>query len=267
MTPGPVEPASASVPAPLTASPESGSEASAHELLPPPPRRGPGAVGLWVRVGLAVALLAASALGRAWQARRVDEMLRDGRVSPFPLADIPHTLGTWTGHDEALDTIIARATGSTDRMNRVYQDTVTGQKVSVIVLFGPSTEMFVHAPEVCYPASGYDCVSGPIHRNLVVGDGQWPFRELVYHKGEGGSADQQDVYYCWRYGGRWTPNITTMKGFERLPGMFKVQVARPAKDQELDLLSIGNPCELFLTLLMPEIEQRIAHATKAPAAR
>jgi len=236
----------------------SGADESAQELLPAPvARRGLGSVGLWVRVGLAVALLAASAAGRAWQARRVDQMLREGRVAPFPLSDIPRTLGTWTGHDEEMDQIIARATGSTDRLNRVYQDSVTGQKVSVIVLFGPSSEMFIHAPEVCYPGAGYECMAGPFARDLVVGEDRWPFRELVYHKGEGGNADQQDIYYSWRYGGRWTVEGSNAKTFERIPGMYKVQVARPAKDQELKMLTVGNPCEAFLTQLMPEIEKRI----------
>lgn len=260
MTPGPAE--HNTVAPPVDHEPIdlriSSADSSAQDLLPAPQRRGMGAFGLWARVALAVALLTASALGRAWQARRVDQMLRDGRVAPFRLADIPTTLGTWVGHDEEMDPIIARATGSTDRINRVYQDTVTGQKVWVIVLFGPSSEMFIHAPEVCYPASGYDCVRGPISRELAVGSDRLPFVELVYLKGEGGQADQQDVFYSWRYGGRWTPGRTNMKGFERIPGMFKVQVSRPTKDQELDNLGEGNPCESFLAKLMPDIEQRIA---------
>src|SRR4051812_44763452 len=75
---------------------------------PADPTRG---LGLWARVGLAVALLAASAAGRAWQSRRVDQMLRDGRVAPFALKVLPKAFGPWVGDDEALDPAIARATG------------------------------------------------------------------------------------------------------------------------------------------------------------
>jgi hypothetical protein len=225
--------------------------------------RGPG-LGLWVRVGLAVVLLGASAAGRAWQSRRVDQMLRDGRVAPFPLKDLPQSFGSWVGHDEALDPAIARATGSTDSLSRVYQNKITGQKLSLIVLFGPSTEMYIHSPENCYPTAGYEKVSGPKPR-MVPADpsvpgskGVWPFHELIYMKGEGGQTEEQEVYYTWRYSGAWTPALTTQKGFERIPGMFKVHVSRRIRETEIDVLNIGNPCVDFLSELMPQIDRRIA---------
>ena len=55
-------------------------------------RPGGGASAVDAR-GLAVALLGASAAGRAWQARRVDQKLRDGRVAPF--AGWPNCPRSW----------------------------------------------------------------------------------------------------------------------------------------------------------------------------
>lgn len=236
---------------------------------PPPPVRGGGSAGLWVRVALAVAMLGASAGARALQLRRVDQILRDGRVSPFRLADLPRTLGPWDGDDEALDPAIARATGSTDSISRVYQHRITGQRIALIVLFGPSTEMYIHAPEVCYAAAGYEQTVGPRPRAVTAGGAAWPFHELVFSRGEGGLAELQEVYYTWRYSGAWTPGLLTQKGFERIPGMFKVHVARGVKDTEMDNLDVGNPCEDLLARLMPEIDRRIAsgHAPAAPASR
>ena len=245
-------------------------ESPAEDLPAPlPARSGVGVAGLWARVGLAVALLAASAAGRAWHARRVDQRLRDGRIAPFAVAEVPKTLGPWVGTDITMDPIIARATGSTEQIQRLYQNTITGQKVEVVLLFGPSTEMFIHDPGTCYPAAGYERVAGPLpHQIAAPGDGSsWPFQEVVYTKGEGGAADQQEVYFSWRYEGRWTPGMITRKASERIPGMFKVQVARPIRDRELDVRSIGNPCEAFLTYLMPEIDRRIAQGQAVHARR
>jgi hypothetical protein len=222
------------------------------------PARPRGGAWLWVRVTLAVVLLGASAAGRAWQGRRVDQILRDGRISPCRLADLPETLGPWVGGTETMDPAIARATGSTDSIFRGYQHKTTGQKLSVIVLFGPSTEMYIHSPEVCYPAGGYHKVSGPRFRSVAAGKASWPFFDSVFVKGEGGKADQQEVYCTWRYSEIWTPGLTTQKGFERIPGMFKVQVARHIQDKELNLLDEGNPCQAFLSQLMPELDRRIA---------
>ena len=244
---------------------------AAHEGLaddlpaPLPVRSRAGLAGLWARVGLAVILLAASAAGRAWQAHRVDQRLRDGRIAPFAVADLPKALGPWVGSDVKMDPVIARATGSTEQIQRVYQNSITGQKVEVIVLFGPSTEMFIHAPDVCYPAAGYDRIAGPIpHQIAAPGEASsWPFQELVYTKGEGGTADQQEVYFSWRYAGQWSPGMITQKASERIPGMFKVQVARPVRDRELDVRAVGNPCEALLAYLMPEIDRRIEQAQAA----
>jgi hypothetical protein len=240
---------------------------SATDELPAPaaPKRGLSGFGLWVRVGLAVALLAASAAGRMWQARRVDEKMRSGRVAPFSLSQLPMTLGSWVGKDMPMVEIIARTTGSVDHVQRLYQNTITGQRVELIFLFGPSSEMFVHAPDVCYPATGYEHISGPLLHNLKgesEGEGPWPFFEVIYRKGEGDTADQQEVYYSWWHSGGWNPGMITQKGAERIPGMFKVQVSRLVKDQEIDVRDVGNPCEAFLAQLMPEIERRIAQSRR-----
>ena len=166
-----------------------------------------------------------------------------------------------------MDPIIARVTGSTEQTQRLYQNTITGQKVELVFLFGPSTEMFIHDPGTCYPAAGYERVAGPIPRQVTAhGNGpSWSFQEVIFHKGEGGAADQQEVYFSWRYGGRWSPNMITRKTSERIPGMFKVQVARPVRDRELDVRDVGNPCEAFLAYLMPEIDRRIAQGQGSPA--
>lgn len=225
--------------------------------------RAPGR-GLWLKVGLAVALLSASAAGRAWQSSRVDQVLRAGRKPPFALKDLPMQMGPWMGRDEFVDEQVIRTTGSTDSIFRSYQNQVTGQRVSLLVLFGPCTEMYGHTPEVCYPATGYTQVKDAIPRVVESGGSSWPFRELVYAKGEGGQAEVQDVFYTWRYSGKWTPKPSTYQEFERMPSMFKVQAARRIVNaKELDLLDVGNPCEASLALLMAEIDRRIAEAEAA----
>ena len=162
-----------------------------------------------------------------------------------------------------MDPTIARATGSTDSAFRSYQHQTTGQRVSLIVLFGPSTEMYIHSPGNCYPAAGYQRIGGMKLRSIAAGGAAWPFYEMVYARGEGGKGDQQEIYCTWRYSEAWTPALTTQKGVERIPGMFKVQVARRVTDRELDLLDIGNPCEAFLAYLMPELDRRIAEGRAA----
>ena len=48
--------------------------------------------------------------------------------------------------------------------------------------------------------------------------------------------------------------VATIKQFERVPGMYKVQLARRLTEQERR--DVGNPCESLLEVLVPEIERR-----------
>lgn len=226
----------------------------------------PRSRGLWVGVGLAVAVLAASGAARGWQSSRVDQALREGRKPPFALKDIPLELGPWKGQDQVVDEQVIRITGSTDSIFRSYQNQNTGQRVSLLVLFGPSVAMYGHIPEVCYPSSGFVPLrEGRPHvvRSAATG-ASWPFRNLVYAKGEGGQTEIQDVYYTWKQSGRWSPNIGGYRELERIPSMFKVQAARRLRGaSEVELLKADNPCDDSLALLMDEIDRRIAAAESA----
>ena len=223
--------------------------------------------GLWVRVGLAVVILAGSGVARGWQSSRIDHILQEGRKPPFSLKDIPMEIGPWKGEDQEVDEQIIRITGSTDSIFRSYQNQVTGQRVSVLVLFGPSIAMYGHIPEVCYPATGYTQIRD-VQTSVVKSEtAAWPFRELVYAKGEGGQVEIQDVFYTWRHSGKWNPDIGGYKELERIPSMFKVQAARRVRGEgELEMLKTDNPCEDSLVLLMTEIDRRIAAAEAESAA-
>jgi hypothetical protein len=241
-------------------------EAPAAEPRPAPSGIAPAgratAAAMWLRVGLAVALLGASAAGRAWQSRRVDQRLRESRVSPIKLADLPLTYGPWVGHDTPQDKAIIDATGSTDSIFRVFQHKVTGQRVEINLLFGPAMEIYMHPPESCYPSAGYGQIGGSAYRVVRAGAASFPFREMVYFKGELGGGDQQEVFYSWRINGRWGPDLPSFKEVQRLPGIFKLQAVRGnVRDGELKLLEDDNPCEAFLALFMPELERRIAAAS------
>ncbi len=76
----------------------------------------------WMGLMVAVALLAASGVVRAWQSWGIDEALRQGRESPFPLAELPMTLGDWEGETREMAPEIARATGCTDHVFRSYRN-------------------------------------------------------------------------------------------------------------------------------------------------
>src|SRR5579883_2397937 len=115
---------SASVTGPLMSITELSTSPETAKPTRSAPRRGKAAA-MWVRVALACAVLAASGGVRWWQARRIGAVLERGKQSPFPLKDLPTTLGDWQGQEAALDPQIARATGCTDSTFRWYVDQKT----------------------------------------------------------------------------------------------------------------------------------------------
>jgi hypothetical protein len=244
---------------------------SATDVTPPPPASkpsarlagtaGPGRVSAWLRVAAVSAILLGSYGVRTWQARRIDERLARERLHPeVTLAEIPLMLGSWKGEPRALDPTIARATGADQVVTRRYVNQDTGVALEVILLYGPAVNMYIHAPELCYPTAGYAQVAGPDVRVIGSGPAAVSFRSLVYSKGEGGGADLQEVFYSWWYDGRWTPELRKHKDFERIPGMYKIQVARPITAAENR--DASNPIASFLGDLLPEMQRRMAPALR-----
>lgn len=218
---------------------------------------------MFVRAGLVLMLLAGSGVVRMWQVRRVDAALAAGRESPFPLATVPQKFGDWTGVTTELDPRIVEATGSTDHITRRYVDSRTGVAIDVIILYGPTSNIFIHTPELCYPKAGYAERGESYARDIRIPGGTAPFRSLEYTKGETGQLEYQEVYYSWRYNGRWSPAVGNLKQSERIPGMYKVQLARRVGPYESR--TIDNPCERLLEQLLPDLESRITGQSAPPA--
>jgi len=211
--------------------------------------------GAWLRLFVACVVVAVSGGVRLWQAIRVDAVLDAGRQSPFPLDTLPTMLNSWKGETTVMDDQLVRATGSTDRVTRRYIDQRTGVGLDVIILYGPTSDMFIHSPELCYPKAGYHSFGDAKTCDVPVAKEKVPFRSVVYAKGEGGQTEIQEVYYSWRYNGRWTPQVSGPKESQRIPGMYKVQIARRVSSTENR--DLDNPAEAFLEVLIPELERRI----------
>jgi hypothetical protein len=230
------------------------------------PRRVP-----WIGLTLAVALLATSGAVRAWQSWGVNEALRQGRESPFPLGTLPMTLGDWNGEARELDPEIARKTGCSDHVFRSYRNKKTGSRIDLILLYGPSLEVVKHSPIICYPDAGFTYMAQPESRVIEAGRKPFPFSSMVFTKGDDNQAVHEEVYYTWgqarpgQPGIVWAPDVGIWKRLARVPGLYKVHLQRIVGP--LERREFGNPCEAFLTELMPWIERQYDQAEQARQAQ
>jgi hypothetical protein len=216
---------------------------------------------------LACALLGASGGVRAWQDRRFATVEDHVAVAPFPLKDLPDTLGDWRaqeGSETSLDPEVAKIAGCSDHLIRAYVHGSTGQTLSVLVLFGPAHAVYGHRPEVCYPSAGYQQIAPTLTR--AIPNGTRPpaeFFSQVYAKPNDPRRTSQEVYFAFRHGSRWSPDPGRFwKDFRHHPSMFKVQIQRLITDFERR--ELNNPTEPFLELLLADIESRIAQAPSEP---
>jgi hypothetical protein len=218
-----------------------------------------------VMVGI---LLGASGLVRYGRDMQFQAIEAQSKTAPFPLKELPTVLGGWRmveGAETTLDPQIARIAGSSDHIVRTYENAKTGEKASVLVLYGLAPLVWGHTPEVCYPATGYKTVADPHDVPVAVAAtaAGVPFRQAVYGLFQGGSSSYHDVYYSFRNAGEWTPDMgARWKRFRSHPGMFKIQVERQVKDAR----TIDESCHDMLAALVTEIETRLqADSSPAPA--
>lgn len=218
-----------------------------------------------VLIGL---LLGASGGFRYWRDHQFATLETQSRESPFPLKDVPTVLGGWRmveGAEATLDPRIARVAGSTDHVLRTYQNDASGEKVSVLVLYGPALLVHGHTPEVCYPSSGYAPLVEPDDVTVAGIDGapDAVFRRGLYGRTEAGASQVNESFHSFRNAGVWLPDMRDRwKRFRSNPGMFKIQVDRVARDST----SRGEDVHDMLAALVADVEARVrpAAATTAP---
>jgi len=213
----------------------------------------------WIWMMITCTILGISGGLRFWRDRQFQTLAAESASCPFPLNELPKSLGNWRATDEAdhqLDPQVARVAGSTEHILRSYVDEKTGDRVSVLVLYGLATRASSHTPEVCYPAAGYQPVTPAIDHEVSIPDSTVPvhFRSATFAKRVGGIGRYEEVYYTFLHHGEWLPDTSSRwKSFRYYPGIFKIQIQRP-----VSALSQDSPSEFLLTEFVREINSRLA---------
>jgi len=177
-------------------------------------------------------------------------------------------MGSWQATAEGieLDPEVARFAGATDHFVRNYLDRETGDQASALALYGSAPMVHLHTPEACYPSAGYILYKGPVDRSVAVPGMKEPlrYRWAVYARKVGGLVQLEEVYYSFLHRGDWLPDMADRwKTFRYYPGLFKVQIAHPAKILEV---GGGGPSRELLVEFVRQINERLAAARSGAAA-
>jgi hypothetical protein len=198
---------------------------------------------------------------RFWRERQFATLAAENVSPPFRLDELPRILGDWRSEerdDGQLDAQVARIAGSSDHIVRTYLDEKSGDRITVLALYGLAERVFGHKPDACYPAAGYELVEGPVDRELRVPGMKSPvrYRWAVYMKRIGGLRTYQEAYHTFFYNGEWTPDASDQwKLYRYQPAMFKIQLGRPISGFSKE---VHGPSEALLGELVQEIRSRMA---------
>lgn len=200
----------------------------------------------WVWVAVTCLLLGLSAGVRFWREWRFSALAAESAACPFALADLPRTMGDWqaTDAEAQLDPEVARFAGASDHIVRNYIDPGTGDLSSALALYGPAVSVYLHTPDVCYPAAGYQLFRGPVDRTIEVPGVKGPvrYRWAVYARRVGGVTQHEEVYHTFYHNGEWIADAgDRWKTFRYHPGLYKVQVAHPVFGLAEDGQGPGRP--------------------------
>jgi Protein of unknown function (DUF3485) len=217
----------------------------------------------WFWFVVTAVLLLVSGGVRFWRDRQFESIVDQSAACPFPLNEIPKTLGTWQaieGSDYQLDPETARTAGSSDHIIRTYQNP-DGENVVVLVLYGLAREVFAHTAEICYPTAGYKVAHDLQDSELEVAglSAPVPVRSIVFGKTVAGISRYEEVVSTFRHGGKWVPDVASRwKLFRYQPGMFKIQVQRRVDSFSPET----SPSRDLIGELVSTIENRLKVAQK-----
>ena len=191
--------------------------------------------------------------------------LAAARKSPFPLEELPKSLGPWRMKSEGgLDPEIARVAGASDHIDRDYVNDKTGEVVSVLVLYGPAYALHGHVAEICYPAAGFTAVDALKTYELKTADFDkaLSYQGGFFTKKKGGANEYVEVIYSFRFVDEWMADpAPKWKMFRVHPGMYKIQIARQVSELAIET----SPSLTLLGEFAKEVENRLSKARPQPA--
>jgi hypothetical protein len=225
------------------------------------------AVSPWKWLAVSCTILAISGGIRQWRDYQVGAQSHVSKESPFPLNEIPKELDGWRmlpGTDGQLDAETAQIAGASDHIFRQYEHETSGEKVSVLILYGLARTVFAHTADVCSPSVGFKPDGPSVEHELELqGSGKAAnYRVGHYSKKIASVVDSMEIVYSFRHDGEWLGDAADRwKKFRTHPGMFKVQIERHGNRDSVK----ASPSIPLLGDFMQEIDRRWARAQEGRA--
>ena len=142
----------------------------------------------------------------------------------------------------------------TGNIVRTYENSRTGEEVSVFVIVGPTGPITVHTPEICFRSQDYP-MRGPHQRVAISTAGRDDHFWVTDFEPKDLSRDLLRVYYAWGTGDGWSAPDYERVAFAGSPYLYKIQAScrLPAGTN----LKTHDTCRQFLEDFLPVLQPRL----------
>jgi hypothetical protein len=207
----------------------------------------------WLPASLAaLAVLATAVVHGVWTGRWQEAAAAPATAN---LQQIPLRLGEWRG--QLLDLNVREAADYSAVLYRRYVHERTGAVVSVVLVAGRPGPVSIHAPDYCYPASGYDKAFWLPYK-LTLDNNRPPAEFMTGQLTKTQAAGQSHlrVFWSWYAGGAWSVPDNPRWTFAGQNCLYKIHVVR-------ETLSTGegldnDPCVDLLRLFLAAFQRQVA---------
>jgi hypothetical protein len=171
------------------------------------------------------------------------------------LATLPNDVGSWKGEVYQHDPEVLKMAGAVDHWSREFTDSVTGEKVLVILLCGRSSRMVVHRPEHCYQVAGFE-LAGPAQRVQITlkGGSTEQLWTGLFNRDDVKGLTQLRIFWSWSTGEKWEAPDSPRLAFARTRVLYKLYVVRPVTKP---LRPIDDPATTLLGQLLPILDNAL----------
>ena len=171
------------------------------------------------------------------------------------LGDLPTEFGDWTSTDAPVDPAQFKASGCDGSFSKLFENSVTGEQISVFLVSGRGYHVTIHTPNFCYVAAGYDMRADPTSYAFVAPG--MPDNEVVHTVfSKATPTETSNLRILWTYStdGSWKSPKLAKYTYGREDAMYKLYVIRNISDG----VEIGDdPTVQFAKEFLPILNQTL----------
>jgi hypothetical protein len=179
------------------------------------------------------------------------------------LNTVPDVLGDWkVSSKRELPSRELAMTGAVGYISRTYTNPGKALAVSVLLLSGLPGAITTHTPDACYPGAGYT-LGNAEKFELKYGAGQRAEFQTAVASRNGANPSYLRLYWAWRSSQGWSAPEDARWALAAEPMLSKLYVVRETVGAKI--APKDDPCDGFMTLLLPALDSAMSDPTKQPA--